>query len=118
MTLNRLKANLSMVFAGWFFVVVTFGSTHHNHPISTLVPSHTRPNISAAPELCDPTSEKTHEPGTCLACLITNSGKTIVAAPAQVSIPHNAPGTIRIQRSPTYLSSPAEHILIRRPPSA
>ena len=118
MTRSRLKANLSVALAGWFFVVMTFESTHHNHPVWTLVPSPSSPTISALPELCNLTSEKTHEPGTCFACLITRSGQAILMAPAQISIPHDAPGTIHIQRSPTYLSSSVEHIFIRGPPSA
>ncbi len=118
MTRSRLKANLSMALAGWFFLVMAFGSTHHNHPIWTLVPSPSSPTISALPGLCNPTSEKTHEPGTCLACHITRSGKAMLTATAQVSIPHDAPDTIRIQQSPTYLSSPTKHIFIRGPPSA
>ena len=118
MTRSRLNANLSVALAGWFFVVMTFGSTHHNHPILTLVPSPSSPTISALPELCNLTSEKTHEPGTCLACLITHSGKAILVAPAQISIPHDAPDTIRIQQSPIYLASPTEYTFIRGPPSA
>ena len=115
---KRLRRGLTLVLAGWLFVVLTFGSTRHNHSPWTLFAGL---QIQLAPSivfLAKQAPEPSGQHSPCLACLIAQVCHATLVAPLQVIGAWSPGDVICLQRPMLLACSPTDNISIRAPPTA